>query len=66
MQRHDEDTFTVGTYNAKYVNSKLEELKTQARTDVDAIINAVQAKKDYSAIADRVCERRKEEHRVSL
>ena len=44
---HDEDTFTVGTYNAKYVNSKLEELKTQARTDVDAIINAIQAKKDY-------------------
>ena len=56
---HDEDTFTVGTYNAKYVNSKLEELKTQARTDVDAIINAVQAKKDYSAIADRVCKEEK-------
>ena len=56
---HDEDTFTVGTYNAKYVNSKLEELKTQARTDVDAIINAIQAKKDYSAIADRVCKEEK-------
>ena len=56
---HDEDTFTVGTYNAKYVNSKLEELKTQARTDVDEIINAVQAKKDYSAIADRVCKEEK-------
>ena len=56
---HDEDTFTVGTYNAKYVNSKLEELKTQARTDVDAIVNAVQAKKDYSAIADRVCKEEK-------
>lgn len=56
---HDEDTFTVGTYNAKYVNSKLEELKTQARTDVDAIINAVQAKKEYSAIADRVCKEEK-------
>ena len=26
---------------------------------MDAIINAVQAKKDYSAIADRVCKERK-------
>ena len=56
---YDEDTFTVGAYNAKYVNSKLEELKTQARTDVDTIINAVQAKKDYSAITDRVCKEEK-------
>lgn len=56
---YDEDTFTVGTYNVKYVNSKLEELKTQAKTDVDAIVSAVQAKKDYSAISDRVCNEEK-------
>ena len=56
---YDEDTFTVGTYNVKYVDSKLEELETQAKTDVDAIVGAVQAKKDYSAISDRICNEEK-------
>ena len=47
------DSITVGSYNIKYSDDKLEEIKTQAKTDVDAIVSAIRDKKDFSAISTR-------------
>lgn len=51
---YEGDTVTIGSYNVKYSDDKLEELKTQAKTDVDAIMSSVQAKKDFSSVSDKV------------
>lgn len=48
------DTVTIGSYNIKYSDDKLEDIKTQAKTDVDSIVSAVRDKKDFSSISTRV------------
>ena len=48
------DSVTIGSYNIKYSDDKLEDIKTQAKTDVDAIVSAVRDKKDFSSISERV------------
>ena len=45
---------TVSTSNVKYTDAKLNALKDQAKQDLESILSAAQAKKDFSSINDKL------------